>query len=385
MANATDLTNTTTALAVTSDTDDPAVLQRQIDYTRAQLATTINAIGERLSPDNLLAQAKSSAKEATVGRFRDMTHEANRKMEGMSNSLGQTMRENPLPVAVIGLGLGWLLMANRNKRNGYLASDYDYRSGGYRYYEGMDSRGRFDGARDRMGEVAHDVAQSVEDRAYDVRRQVSGAAQNVGESVSDIAQRAGETVSHTAQRVGETLSDTASRVGETFTDTADRVGETAEMAQERASEALMRTRDEAERLRREAMWRGQVAVDRTKDSFWNTMETNPLALGAVLAIAGAAVGASIPATEYENRLLGETRDRLIGEARTRAQDAVERVQTVVDDTRSAAISEIKDAAERENLLGQSGQGQSGQSGSGQSGQFGQSRQSGQTGRSGQNG
>lgn len=361
MANATNLTNTTTALAVTSDSDDPAVIQRQIDYTRAQLATTINAIGERLSPENLLAQAKYSAKEATVGRFRDMTNEANRKMEGMSGSLSQTVRENPLPVAVIGLGLGWLLMANRNKHDGYRAGDYDYRSSGYRYYEDMEARGRLEQARERAGDIAHDVAHSVESRAADVRRQVDGVgesvgdyAQRAGETVSQTAQRAGETVSQTAHRVGETLGDTAARVGETFSDTAGRVGDTAEMAQERAGEALMRTRSEADRLRREAMWRSQVAVDRTKESFWNTMEQNPLVLGAVLAIAGAAIGASIPATEYENRLLGETRDRFVDEAKLRAQDAVERVQTVVDDTRSAAMSEIKDAAERENILGTNG-------------------------------
>ena len=352
MANATDLTNTTTALAVTSNSDDPAVIQRQIDYTRAQLATTINAIGERLSPEYLLEQAKTSAKEATVGRFRDMTHEANRKMEGMSSSLGQTMRENPLPVAVIGLGLGWLLMANRNKQEAYRMGAYGYRSSGYRYYEDMDDRGRFDQARERVGDVAQDVAYSVESHAAAARRQVSDTAQNVGESVGDMAQRASESVTHTAHRVGDTIGSTASRVGETLGDTAERVGETAEMAQERAGEALTRTRSEADRLRREAMWRSQMAVDHTKETFWNTMEQNPLALGAMLAIAGAAIGASIPTTDYENRLLGETRDRLIDEARLRAQDAVERVQTVVEDTRSAAMTEIKDAAERENLLGQ---------------------------------
>ncbi len=340
MAYPTDLTNTTTALAVTSDSDDPALIQHQIEYTRAQLATTINAIGDRLSPDNLIEQAKTSAKEATVGRIRDMTHEANRRMDGMSNSLSQTVRDNPLPVAVIGLGLGWLLMANRNKHNGYRSGDYDYRSSGYRYYEDVETRGRFDQAREHIGDVAQDVAHSVESRATDVRRQVSGAAQNVGESVSQ-----------TAHRVGEGIGDTASRVGDSLGDTASRVGETAEMAQERAGEALTRTRSEADRLRREAMWRSQMAVGRTKESFWNTMEENPLALGAVLAIAGAAIGASIPTTEYENRLLGETRDRLVDEAKLRAQDAVERVQTVVEDTRNAAMSEIKDSAERENILG----------------------------------
>ena len=53
------------APAPVSESDDPDVIQRQIDHTRDQLAVTVNAIAERLSPDNLIEQAKSSAKEAT--------------------------------------------------------------------------------------------------------------------------------------------------------------------------------------------------------------------------------------------------------------------------------------------------------------------------------
>lgn len=347
MADTTDLTyrNEQRALVPLPSSDDPDVIRRQIDYTRVQLAETINSIGERLSPENLIEQAKSSAREATVGRIKDMTYEANRRVEGVSNSLGQTVRENPLPVAVIGLGLGWLWLANRSNRESYRAEGYGYRSGGYRYYEEMERGRHMDEARERMG----DAAAAVESKAAEVKNRVSGTAHQVGESIGDAAQRAGETVTDTAQRMGETISETASRVGEGVGDTAQRVSQTAETVQDRAGEAAGRAREEAARLRRQAEWRTQVAMNRTKQSFWGTMEENPLAIGAVLAIAGAAVGASIPASDYENRLLGETRDRLVGEAKVRAQDAVERVQSVVEETQRAAVTEAKDAAQRHNL------------------------------------
>ena len=46
--------NATMAPVPVSETDDPDVIQRQIDHTRDQLAVTVNAIAERLSPDNLI-------------------------------------------------------------------------------------------------------------------------------------------------------------------------------------------------------------------------------------------------------------------------------------------------------------------------------------------
>ena len=350
MADSTSMTygGTSKALVPVAETDNPDVIRQQIDHTRDQLATTINAIAERLSPDNLIEQAKSSAKEATVGKLKDMRYEANRKVEGMSNSFSQTLRDNPLPVAVIGLGLGWLFFSERSKRDEYRIDSRGYRTGGYRYYEDEAYNQPMGAARERVREATH----SVEQRAGDIKHRVGEVAQAAGETVSDVKQRAGEAVSDTTQRVGDTLSGTASRVGETVSETAQRVGETAEMVQERAGEVAMRTRSEAERLRMEAEWRGRMAMARTKQTFWNSLEENPLAIGAVVAIAGAAVVAAVPATDYENKLMGETRDRFMGEAKTRAQDAVERVQSVVEDTQRAVVSEAKDAARRHNLTGE---------------------------------
>lgn len=360
--------STSSALVPVTESDDPDVIRRQIDYTREQLSTTINAIADRLSPDTLIEQAKSSAKEATVGKLKDMRYEANRKVEGMSNSLSQTIRDNPLPVAVIGLGLGWLLLSDRSKRDAYQADGEGYRTAGYRYYEDNANDPRMGGARERVREATH----AVEERAGDIKHRVGEVAQSAGEAVYDVKQRAGEAISDTTQRVGDTLSGTAARVGETVSETAARVGETAEMVQERAGEAASRTRSEADRLRMEAEWRGRMTMARTKQSFWNSLEENPLAFGAVVAIAGAAVGAAVPATEYENKLMGETRDRLMDEAKTRAQDAVERVQSVVEDTQRAVVSEVKDSAKRHDLIGDDADQAGTQSGSGIIGDAGRS-------------
>jgi gas vesicle protein len=306
------------------------------------MAVTIDAIGERLSPENLIEQAKSSAREATVGRIKDMTNMANQKVDGMSHSLGQTIRDNPLPVAVIGLGLGWLLLSERTRRDDYRMSGYDYRTGGYRYYEDTDQRGRMGEARDTL----RGPGSSIEHKAAEIKFRAGEAAQNIGSTISETAQRVGESISDTAQRAGESISDKAHQVGESVSDRAETV-------QGRAGDVAMRTREEGERLRHEAQWRSQMAMDRTRQTFRNTMDENPLALGAVLAIAGAAIGAAIPTSDYENRLMGETRDRLLDEAKERAQDVVGRVQTVVEETQQAAISEAKSAAQRQNLTSDS--------------------------------
>ena len=346
MADSTNLTRRpdSLALAIPMQSDDPDIIRRQIDHTRTQLGTTIQAIGERLSPDSLIEQAKSSAREATVGRLEDMKHQANRKVEGMSAGLSQTLRDNPLPVAVIGLGLGWLWLSERNKGNGHDTDAYRYGSDDYRYYDSADGRRVSRDMRYRDDDMT-----SVGDRAAQMKRRVGDTVSGATDAVSDAARQAEETVSEAAQRVGGRLSDGAERVGDTVQATANRVEDTAEMVQERAGEAAARARDEAERLGQEAEWRARRMATRTKQSFWENLEENPLAVGAVLAIAGAAIGAAMPSTEYEDQLMGDTRDHLLDEAKDRAQDVVGRVQTVFEDTQRAAMAEVKIAAREQDL------------------------------------
>src|ERR671917_2654521 len=59
----------------------------EIERTRADMGETVDAIQQRLSPENLKEQAKDRVRETTVGRAME------------------TIRENPLPAALTGIGL----------------------------------------------------------------------------------------------------------------------------------------------------------------------------------------------------------------------------------------------------------------------------------------
>lgn len=62
---------------------------------------------------------------------------------------------------------------------------------------------------------------------------------------------------------------------------------------------------------------------------WNA---NPLLIGAAAAVAGAIVGLSIPETEREHQLMGETRDAMLDTVQETVRDRVDQVQKAASDT-----------------------------------------------------
>ena len=101
--------------------DDPQQIRLQIEQTRDEMSETIDAIQERLSPRNLVEQAKDSVREATVGKVKQMAHNVSDTASDMADStkeaasdLAERVRDNPWPTVLLGLGAAWLYM-----RNGY--------------------------------------------------------------------------------------------------------------------------------------------------------------------------------------------------------------------------------------------------------------------------
>ena len=135
--------------------------------------------------------------EVTRGRTRPARPEAERS-GGSSTTVVGTIRRNPVPAALTGVGLGWLLVSARRQRTDrgarlyrrpYPPSDYppaydatyDYPP---RYEESGASPGQTLGrARDRVGETAS--------QAQDRAGQVAGRAQDRVGQLGDQARRAG--------------------------------------------------------------------------------------------------------------------------------------------------------------------------------------------------
>lgn len=153
----------------------------EIERTRADMSETVDAIQGRLSPENLKEQAKDRVKEATVG-----------KAKGAGNSVVETIKENPLPAALTGLGIGWILVQARKRSTApprYV--DYGYAAGGY--------------------PPAYDHPPYAEDRGSDVSaagQAVGRTRDKVGEAATSVQDRAGQAVG----RAGDTVSSAGDKV-----------------------------------------------------------------------------------------------------------------------------------------------------------------------------
>ena len=274
--------------------DDPEVIRARIEETRANMSETVDHIQERLSPDHLKQQVQETVRDATIGRVEQMADTATRKARNWRSNMVETIKHNPVPAALAGFGLAWLFMAgtgdDEDVNRYYTTPGYARSPGTYRY-----------GGQEQYRES---------DRLHEAQR------------------KAGDTVRH--------LQDEASQVTQQARDQAEQV---AHQAQQHVEE----WRDEAE-----------YQIQRAKSGFEQMLVENPLAVGAAAIAIGAAVGLAIPNTAQENELMGETRDRLVDQAQSTAQETMDKVRTVAEKATTAAEEEALREAERQDLPKPSG-------------------------------
>jgi ElaB/YqjD/DUF883 family membrane-anchored ribosome-binding protein len=103
-------------------------IKADIEDTRAEMGQTLNEIQERLSPDYLMDQVKETVREATIGKVERVMETVNEKisnvtepaMEAMGvageklketgSLVTNTIRRNPIPFTLVGLGVGMLIV-----------------------------------------------------------------------------------------------------------------------------------------------------------------------------------------------------------------------------------------------------------------------------------
>ncbi len=233
------------------------------------------------------------------------------------NRFVNVMRDNPVPIALTTIGIGWWMWNQRSggrrvtSDSGYSGSNFDStwdtRSGYGAAGAEAGAYRRFDS--DRGVWVGGDEGEATTDR--------------VKHAVSDASERARDTLSNASEKARETVDD-----------------------------VTVRTRDAANRAQRQI---GQYSRQaKTQLQYW--MEHNPLAVGAVAMAVGAAVGLALPETRREQALMGDARDRVVDNAKSMASSAVDRateaaqhiVGTAKDasDTASTSASTAQDAISR---------------------------------------
>lgn len=111
-------------------TKSSAQLEREAEQTRAELAATLEELRSRISPGQLLDQTLDFARESNAGEF--------------VRNLGRDARDNPLPLALIGTGIAWLMLANGRRRgfDAALTEGTNGASGAFGAIDESKSRGR---------------------------------------------------------------------------------------------------------------------------------------------------------------------------------------------------------------------------------------------------
>ena len=92
--------------------DRTRAIRAEIEQTREGMSETVNAIQDRLNPSALASTAIDSMKDAARDRVRDIA----------DSDTVQSIRSNPLPTAMIGIGvmgLAWLAFGRRDAGNGH--------------------------------------------------------------------------------------------------------------------------------------------------------------------------------------------------------------------------------------------------------------------------
>jgi ElaB/YqjD/DUF883 family membrane-anchored ribosome-binding protein len=307
-----------------SEYRNPAHIEADIEKTREQMSETLNAIQEKFSPGRLVDDVMEYFQSDSAEHF--------------GNNLVDSIKRNPLPVALVGVGLGWLMMSGRNGNGrGYEYPDTSsmYPSGGVRA-----------GSSYRGSSVYGSPSSTTGGAAYTsgTADYTSGTADAGGRSASnmqDLKNKAGGALDSAQQKV----SECAHKVSEGAQHIQQKVGEGAHQLQQKMSAGIDELQHQAGDAAAAARYQMHRQVGNIQDGFNYMLREQPLVLiGMGLAI-GAALGAGLPSTRREDELMGKTSDNLKAQAATLGKEQLEKAEVVA----GAAVDAARDQAGKEQM------------------------------------
>ena len=356
---------------------DPRSLKREADARRENLSRTLSAVEQRFSPNHLTQQAADYFGE----------HGGD-----IAKSVSQSVKENPLPLLLTGVGLAWLISSqSRSSSPSYGDSGYPDRSSGRDELGYVSSRthsayaqnalssahsrstqinGSFghdsddDSATDRAKQTIDDWTQSagqwrdeLQEKLKSIKREASETAEQWQERVINASVDQAEGLNQQYQQAKETmltrsrqhtgsLMDSARQAVEDWTQSAGQwrdelqgklksikqeAGETTEQWQERIVNASV---DQAEGLNQQYRQAKNMMMARGREhvqSTKNFMQDQPLVAGALGVAAGALIGALLPRSKVEDELIGDRADMAKSALAQRAESVGNRVASTAAD------------------------------------------------------
>ena len=339
-----------------------ADIEREIESDRERIGEKLSAIQEKLTPGQLIDEALGYLKSSGGAEY--------------IGNLGQSVKSNPVPMALMGISLAWL-MAGSGRSDSATATpvrradsaplDYPLatvtggvrRTGPPRFENGRHYAHFEDSAGKRFRALTDETGRRAGDFLDDAGETFRGFADATGRRITGITDETGSMIDSALGWAADTWAsarESAGGVVESVTNSLSGMGSSIGST---SSAALSGAQDQASRL---------------NDMILKTFRDQPLVGGALAFAAGAAIGAALPHTDREDQLMGEAADGIRSDLGERSADMLEQGRKVAEDVIDKAVSvadELHDTARdriveesrnlggiQQNNAGRSGQGAS---------------------------
>lgn len=314
-------------MTIDAGTQSAADIQHDIDQDRKRIEKRIDAIQERMSPGQLIDEVLGYFKNSGGGDY-------------VSN-LGAAVKGNPIPVAMMGVSLAWLIAGT----GGSSPTKNDY-SGEKRSYPLATVTGdiwRIDTPESEAeGQYTHFVD--------DAGKRFKALKSSAGKRAGDFVDEAGNTYRGFADAAGNRISDIKEQTGALWDSATDWLSDTWEQVSDTAVGLADSTAEHAHSLRDKtqvagASIRGQANL--LNETILTHFRDQPLVGGALAFAVGAAIGAALPNTEIENAAVGEAAERVMDGVAETADEFLEKGKTAATNVYEQAVGiadEVYDVA-----------------------------------------
>ena len=323
-------------MSAATDSKDPKTLEREAEVKRANLNRTLNEVEQRFSPNHLMEQ--------TVEYFGEHGSD-------IAQSVGRSIKENPLPLLLTGVGIAWLISSqSRGSVNRYPGS---------RYRDSLtqwDERGsQFDKARSAYARTNRPIGDlpsasghnddyypdsdsdddSLSDSAGQMLDSAKQSVQTMADKTSQWRDELDGKLKSLKQGAEESADDFRERVIFTSVEHAESMEYQYQQAQQTAQHLYMRGRQQAQAAAdasQQMLSRGRKHAQSATETARNFMQEQPLVAGALGIAAGALLGALLPSTRTEDELVGSHADSIKLAATQRAASVSEMAASKVSDS-----------------------------------------------------
>lgn len=297
--------------------ESAAEIERNLDQTRARLNRNLGTLEDRMSPNQIMEQALAYLRTGQGAAF--------------TRNLGNSVRDNPLPAVITGIGLAWLMASN-----GRPSSGSGHASRPYHLHERAHQAGL------GVARLPSDTDETHRSRVDDARAAVLGLRRQASETSDAFAGRIQDAMSAAREWVAGSasqLQDSASALGDQVSGHLHDARDRLQSAQSSAQGSVQNWVGSASGSASQMMGQGR----QKSGDLLGTITDNPLLLGALAVTTGALIGVLLPESGIEHQYLGETGDTMRGTVRDTAQDVMDRGQAAVQATMDAGMASAKEA------------------------------------------